>query len=67
LNWHSNYTLKRVRLTISALQKTSITYSECMCLYSCLSCSACTAHAPHCTAICGLSGHTDFFFIYIIS
>lgn len=39
----------------------STTYSECMCLYSCLGYPACKKHVPYYIAICGLPGSTIFF------
>jgi hypothetical protein len=58
-----NVILKRVRVTIVAVEKSNkycITYSECACS---LSYPACKAHAPYYNVICGLSGSNIIFHI----
>ena len=55
-------TWRRIRVTIVAV-KTAVStpYSECMCLYSCLSYPACKKLSPYYIVICGLPGSTIFF------
>jgi hypothetical protein len=50
--------LKRVRVTIFAVEKQEILNIMYVCLYSCVGYPSCKGHAPYYIGICGLSGCT---------
>ena len=70
-------TLRRVSLTIVAVEKQQALNSMCVCVcvcvfvcvcvcvcvYSCLSYPVCKTHAPYCTVTCGLSACNILFHI----
>jgi len=59
-NVRMKVTMRRFRVTIIAVEKQSVTYSDCVC---CLAYPTCEAHAPFYIIICGLSVSTIFFHI----
>jgi len=63
-NVRINITLRRVRVTIIAVEKQEVLYI----LSASAACyAACKAHVPHYIVIFGLSGHTIFFHITCMS
>jgi hypothetical protein len=52
----ANVKLRHVRVSTVAVEKQQVLHILSVCLYSCLSYAACTAHAPYHLVICGLSG-----------
>jgi len=53
--------MTRLRVTIIAAEKQYVLNVAKVCLHSCLSYTACSAHAPCCNVIFGLPGCTVFF------